>query len=148
METLVRCAQVEDKDKLVAFLKEANLGTDGVEDSIDCFLILEDENERIQATLGIEPLGKIGLLRSLAMTQRTGENDLLLILEQMLQLAREKEFNSLFLATNKSSSLSLFSVLGFEKEEKENLPQELFASEHVKYIMNVDNSVFMGLKLE
>lgn len=148
MEALVRCARMKDKDKLVAFLEKANLGTEGVEAAIDYFLILEDEDERIQATIGIEPLGAYGLLRSLAMTQKLSENDLLFLFEQMLKLAREKKFESLYLATNKRSALSLFSVLGFNREDKENLPKGLFASEHVKHIMNVDNSLFMRLKLE
>ncbi|MDF1508225.1 hypothetical protein PZE06_08505 [Robertmurraya sp. DFI.2.37] len=148
MEALIRCARMTDKDRLIAFLEKANLGTDGVEDAIEYFLILEDEDEQIQATIGIEPLGTYGLLRSLAMTQKLSENELLFLLEQMLKLAREKKLESLYLATNKRSSLSLFSVLGFEREDKENLPNGLFASEHVKHIMNVDNSLFMRLKLE
>jgi N-acetylglutamate synthase-like GNAT family acetyltransferase len=147
METIVRCAQVEDTNKLISFLEEANLGIDGIKESIEYFLLMEDEAGKIQATLGIEPLGKQGLLRSLAVTPRASENDLLIIFEQMLKLAKEKELESLYLATNKQSSLSFFSVLGFEKEEEENLPQELFASDHVKHILTVDKSLFMVLRL-
>lgn len=147
MEVMVRCAQVGDKHKLISFLQEANLGTDGIEETIEYFLIMEDEDRRIRATLGIEPLGKFGLLRSLAMTSQAGENDLLIIFEQMLKLAREKQLEKLYLATNKSSSLPFFSLLGFETVEQSNLPQELFHSEHVKHIINVDNSLFMRLNL-
>lgn len=147
VEMIVRCAQAGDKEKLISFLEKANLGTAGVEESIDYFLLLEDEKGQVQATLGIEPLGEHGLLRSLAVTPKTGENELLFIFEEMFKLAREKELKSLFLATNKHTSLSFFTVLGFEKEEKENLPQVLFNSDHVKHILNVDNSVFMVLKL-
>lgn len=147
MEVMVRCAQVGDKQKLTSFLEKANLGTAGVEESLEYFLLMEDEKNEIQATLGIEPLGNHGLLRSLAVTPKAGENELLFIFEEMFKLAREKKLKSLYLATNKHSSLSFFSVLGFEKEEKENLPQELFASEHVNHILNVDNSVFMVLRL-
>lgn len=147
METIVRCAQTEDIQRLIAFLNEASLGTDGVEESIEFFLIMEDENGRINATLGIEPLGKYGLLRSLAITQQASESDLMLIFNQMLKLAREKELESLYLATNKHSSLPFFSLIGFEQEKKENLPQELFSSDHVNHILTVDNSLFMVLNL-
>lgn len=144
---MVRCAQVEDKHRLISFLQEANLGTEGIEETIEYFLIMEDEDRRIRATLGIEPLGEVGLLRSLAVTSQAGENDLLIIFEQMLKLAREKQLVQLFLATNKNSSIHFFSLLGFEMEEQSNLPQELFRSEHVKHILNVDNSLFMRLNL-
>lgn len=147
MVAIVRCAQIGDKNKLISFLHEANLGTEGIEEAIEYFLIMEDEEKNIQATLGIEPLGRFGMLRSLVMTSRASENDLFLIFEQMLKLAREKQLESLYLATNKSSSMQFFTLLGFEREEQANLPQELFASEHVKHILNVDNSIFMMLNL-
>lgn len=147
MEVMVRCAQLEDKHKLTSFLQEANLGIEGIEDTIEYFLIMEDKDSSIRATLGIEPLGNFGLLRSLAMTSKASEKDLLVIFEQMLKLAREKQLQKLFLATNKMSSLHFFSLLGFEREEQSNLPQELFQSDHVKHILNVDNSLFMMLNL-
>lgn len=148
METIVRCAQAVDKGKIISFLNKANLGTEGVEEAIDYFLIMEDENKHIQATLGIEPIGSFGLLRSLAMTPKANENDIFLIFEQMLKLSREKKLKQLYLATNKPSSLSLFSLLGFQQVDSSRLPQELFQSEHVKHIFNVDNSIFMVLNLQ
>lgn len=147
VEAIVRCAQSEDANRLISFLQEAKLGTEGVKESIEYFLLLENQEGRIQATLGIEPLGKVGLLRSLVMTQGTNEKDLMMIFEQMLKLAHEKKIESLYLATNKETSLSFFAMLGFKKEGKETLPQELFRSEHVKHITTVDNSFFMVLSL-
>ncbi|MDQ0154320.1 GNAT family N-acetyltransferase [Robertmurraya andreesenii] len=147
MGMIVRCAQAEDTGKLITFLNEAKLGTDGVKEAIEYFLIMEDETSRIQATLGIEPLGRIGLLRSLAMTTNARENDLLIIFEQMLKLARSKELDHLYLATNKESSLPFFTLLGFERVEQNSLPSELFTSVHVNHILNVDNSMFLKLKL-
>lgn len=147
VEAIVRCAQAVDKDKLISFLHEANLGTEGVEEAIEYFLIMEDEQSSIQATLGIEPFGSFGLLRSLAMTSRAKENDLFIIFEQMLKLAREKQVMSLYLATNKPSSVQFFKLLGFEMVDQRDLPQKLFTSEHVNHILNVDNSLFMELKL-
>lgn len=147
METIVRCAQAVDKGRLISFLSQANLGIEGVEESIEFFLIMEDENSRIQATLGIEPIGKIGLLRSLAMTTQANENDLFVIFEQMLKLSKEKKLEKLYLATNKSTTLPFFSLLGFKREEFSLLPKELFRSQHVSHILNVDNSTFMVLEL-
>lgn len=147
METIVRNAMVEDKERLILFLEAADLGTIGVEEGIDYFLLVENEAGAIQATIGIEPLGDVGLLRSLAMTEGMTENDLLLIFEQMLALAREKQLRSLYLATNKPISIPFFAMLGFAKVDKEKLPEQLYQSGHVKNILIVDNSLFMSLNL-
>lgn len=148
METIIRSAEVKDVKKLISFLQKASLGTEGVEESIEYFLLLEDEQGSIHATLGIEPLGSVGLLRSLVMTESATEKDLLMIFDQMLKLSREKQLQRLYLATNKETSLPFFSMLGFEKEDKEYLPEELLLSQHVKHILNVDNSLFMVLTIE
>lgn len=147
METIVRSANVQDTSRLISFLEGANLGVEGVEQAIEYFLILEDDKGNINATVGIEPLGRIGLLRSLVMTSNTSEKDLMMIFEQMLILARDKRLTSVYLATNKQSSLPFFSMMGFIKEEKDQLPEELFQSEHAKQILTVDNSLFMKLNM-
>jgi N-acetylglutamate synthase-like GNAT family acetyltransferase len=60
METgVVRCAQLEDMDRLAAFLEAANLSTDGIKDAIEYFLIMENDSGDIKATLGIEPHGEV-----------------------------------------------------------------------------------------
>lgn len=145
---MVRCAQVEDVKKLVNFLEKANLGTDGVEEAVDYFLLLEDEAGNIQATLGIEPHGRVGLLRSLAITSQASEKELLLIFEQMLLLARDKQMQSLYLATNKKGSVQFFEMMGFQQVEKKALHEKIFESAHVQHILTVDNSLFMELKLD
>ncbi|MDZ5471797.1 hypothetical protein SM124_08555 [Bacillus sp. 31A1R] len=147
METIVRCAKTEDTNKLTTFLENASLSAEGIEQAIDYFLVLEDDKGNINATLGIEPLGEIGLLRSLVMTSKTSEKELLMMFEQMLLLARDKHLKSLYLATNKSGTLPFFSMMGFVKEEKNLLPEELFQSDHVKHILTVDNSLFMKLTI-
>jgi N-acetylglutamate synthase-like GNAT family acetyltransferase len=146
MEALIRCAGKEDEKKLTAFLEKANLGTDGISESINYFLLMEDEEQNIKATLGIEPLGSVGLLRSLVLSERASEKDLLLLVEQILRLARERELNSLYLATNKKGSSEFFKLLGFQ-DEKGALPEDLCRSAHVQHILTVDNFSFLKLSL-
>jgi N-acetylglutamate synthase-like GNAT family acetyltransferase len=146
MEALIRCAQKEDGKKLTAFLEKANLGTDGISESINYFLLMEDEEQNIKGTLGIEPLGSVGLLRSLVLSEKASEKDLLLLVEQILRLARERELTSLYLATNKKGSTEFFKLLGFQ-DEKGALPEELFRSAHVQHILTVDNFSFLKLSL-
>lgn len=148
METgVVRCADASDVENLASFLESANLSTDGIREAIEYFLIMESDSGDIKATLGIEPHGKIGLLRSLVMTSTASEKDLFILFEQILLLARDRGMESLYLASNKRNSLAFFSLLGFKQEETAHLPEVLFESEHVKYIMTVDNSFFLKLSM-
>ena len=147
METIIRCAQAEDIARLELFLEEAGLSKDGVKESIEYFLLMENHLGEIKATLGIEPLGKVGLLRSLAMRPDRTEKDLFLLFEQILILARDRQINTLYLASNKKNSLEIFNLLGFTEEIIESLPVELFQSKHVKHILTVDNSFFLTLPL-
>ena len=68
MDMVIRRAKAEDLSKLISFLGQAKVGTNGVEKTIDCFLMIEDEMGNLQATIGIEPLGQVGLIRSLVMS--------------------------------------------------------------------------------
>ncbi|CAM3603695.1 GNAT family N-acetyltransferase [Cytobacillus oceanisediminis] len=148
METgVVRCAQLEDADRLTAFLEAANLSTDGIKDAIEYFLIMENESGDIKATLGIEPHGEVGLLRSLVMSASASEKDLFVLFEQILILARDRNLHSLYLASNKRNSLDFFRLLGFKQEETKQLPEVLFESDHVKHILTVDNSFFLKLSM-
>lgn len=147
MQPNIRFATNQDLDKIIAYLNRANLATEGIADSIDYFLIMEDARLEILATLGIEHSGEVGLLRSLAMSAKLTEADILLLFNQMFLLAREKSLSTLYLATNKPQSIAFFKVLGFELLESEGVPESLAGLKHAKHIFTVDNSLFMELNL-
>ncbi|MGJ7920733.1 hypothetical protein [Neobacillus sp. LXY-4] len=147
MNTTIRFADRQDTLKVLAYLTKANLGTEGVADSIDYFLLMEDSKGEILATLGIEPCGTIGLLRSLAMSATLKEADILALFNQMYLLAKEKSLSTLYLATNKPDSVSFFQVLGFNLLDSKDVPVELLELNHVQHIFTVDNSFFMQLNL-
>ena len=65
----------------------------------------------------------------------------------MVQLAKEKGMNGLFLATNKSVALPFFELMGFQRVEREELPSEFYHSEHIRHVLNVDNSLFLKFSL-
>jgi N-acetylglutamate synthase-like GNAT family acetyltransferase len=141
--TMIRLATEQDLPQLVGFLERANLGTEGVRETIDYFLLMEDESGRLRATLGVEPFGENGLLRSLVVTAGMKENEILLLFEQILRLTKEKQLTSLYLATNKATSVPFFKMLGFSTVSVEELPEDLHQSQHIKNILTVDNSVFL-----
>ncbi|MCQ6274603.1 hypothetical protein JMM81_06400 [Bacillus sp. V3B] len=145
MNSVIRRAEIEDTQSLVAFLKQVGLNTDGIAETIDSFLIMEDESGRIEATIGMEPFGDVGLLRSLVMTTQASENDLFLLFEQMFLLAKDKGMKEIFMATNKLGAMKLVELLGFQQVNKTDLPNVLCQSEHVQHILTVDNSEFLKL---
>jgi N-acetylglutamate synthase-like GNAT family acetyltransferase len=145
MNAVVRCANRKDMNDLISFLVRANVGTDGIEQLIENFLIMEDESGHIKATMGIEPYGDVGLLRSLVMAPTVSERQLFILFKQMLHLAEEKEINEVFLATNKQGAVMLVEFLGFQRVVSDEIPKRLLQSEHIQHILTVDNSVFLKL---
>jgi N-acetylglutamate synthase-like GNAT family acetyltransferase len=148
MQALIRCANKEDLGTLREFLKKANLGSDGLtEETVEYFLMLEDEDGGIKGTLGMEVFKDCGLLRSLVVSPGQAEKDIVLLITQMMQLAKEKGMRNLFLATNKGVALPFFELLGFEKVDRDLLPAELYSLDHIRHVFNVDNSLFLKFSL-
>lgn len=148
MDAIIRRAKKEDLAELREFLSRAGLGTEGIsEETMAYFLLLEDGDKAWRGTLGIEPYQKNGLLRSLVISPEQANHELLLLFEQALALAKERNMEQLFLATNKNTAVSFFNILGFQPIEKKELPEEISRSRHVKHIFNVDNSLFLKLVL-
>ncbi len=143
MNTIVREAKVEDLGLLTSFLEKANVNKNGIVEMIDSFLIMEDEDGKVKATLGMERFGVSGLLRSLVMTADTAEHNLLRLFHEMFLLATNQGVKDLYLATNKLGAMRFVEVLGFETVDKDQLPMAFAQSEHVSHILTVDNSVFL-----
>ncbi|BCB05942.1 GNAT family N-acetyltransferase [Bacillus sp. KH172YL63] len=146
MLKVIRQANHEDIHEVVAFLLKAGLSTEGVKDGIDCFLVVEDEEDRLIGTLGIEVQGKIGLLRSLVVTSSFESEELFALFQEILKLAKEKELQRLYLISNRKASLTFFDLLGFQ-QEKEATVDELKPFVHAQKLSTVDNCITMKLDL-
>lgn len=148
MPGIIRKAKIEDLERVQQFLRRANLGTEGLTaETIASFFIKENDNEEISGTLGIEVIQGIGLLRSLVVSPGHVEEEIIDLLDKMVQLAIEKGIDRIFLATNKAATVAFFELLGFKRVEREELPQEFYHSEHIRHVLNVDNSLFLKLSL-
>ncbi|NRD77197.1 hypothetical protein HPT25_06760 [Bacillus sp. BRMEA1] len=148
MPGIIRKAMKEDLSILEEFLIRANLGTSGISDEDACsFLLLENESGVLEGTLGMETIAEYGFLRSLVVKPGQVEKEIIVLFEQMVKLAKSKGMRSLFLATNKIVTLPFFNMLGFEKVEREELPKEFYQSEHIRHVLNVDNSLFLKFSL-
>jgi len=148
MQAIIRKANQEDLGNLQAFLARANLGTDGLTaETVDYFLLLENEDGTIRGSLGMEAFEEHGMLRSLVVSPGQADKEIFMLFDQMVNLAKEKGMKSLFLATNKSVALPFFELMGFQKIEREVLPTEFSTSEHIRHVLNVDNSLFLKFSL-
>ncbi|MCL6571901.1 MAG: hypothetical protein K6T88_09495 [Bacillus sp. (in: Bacteria)] len=145
---LIRRANIGDLDSIRAFLVKAKLGNDGLtEETIDHFLLIERVDGTLTGTLGMEVFAEFGLLRSLVVTTGQAEQDIIILFNQMLKLAKEKGIKSIFMATNKSVTLPFFDLLGFRKITSEDLPPAFYHSEYMQHVLNVDNSSFFKISL-
>ena len=146
MEKQIRVATEMDVNRVKAFLDQSEVSSDGIEDSIDHFVLMENSDHEIVATLGIERVEKNGLLRSLVVRTSVEQTDILTLFKSVMSLASNKEMNDLFLATNKEASVTFFELLGFEKISKENLPNELADSSHFRKLLEMKAPIFLKSK--
>jgi N-acetylglutamate synthase-like GNAT family acetyltransferase len=148
MQAVIRKAVKQDLGSLIEFLLKANLGTDGVTaETIEYFLLVEDEFRKIKGSLGMVAFENCGLLRSLVVSAGQAEKEIFILFTQMLELAKEKGIRHLYLATNKTGAVPFFDLLGFQTIERDEIPSEFHRSEHIRQILNVDNSLFLKFTL-
>jgi amino-acid N-acetyltransferase len=95
----------------------------------------------------MEAFTEFGLLRSLVVSPGQAEKEIFILFEQMMQLAKEKGMKGLFLATNKSVALPFFEIMGFQRIDRAEIPREFYQSEHIRHVLNVDNSIFLKFSL-
>lgn len=146
----IRFATEQDILSLQSFLKKADLQTDGVEKLYDHFLLQENEEGKMTATVGLEPMERSGLLRSLVLTPATTENDLFALFEGAFQLAQQKGMETVYLVSNRRSTSTLFQVLGFQEMEEVEAVEVLSGCEHGAQIVasREENFLFMKRSLD
>ena len=146
MEKQIRVATEMDVNRVKAFLDQSEVSSEGIEDSIDHFILMEGVNQEIVATIGIERVEMNGLLRSLVVRPSVGQTDILTLFKSVISLAKDKEMDELYLATNKDASVSFFELLGFEKVRIDILPNELMDSTHFQKLVEMKTSIFLKSK--
>jgi N-acetylglutamate synthase-like GNAT family acetyltransferase len=146
MTKIIRQATHEDIYKVIGFLVKAGLSTEGVKSTIDCFLVVEDGEQNLIGTLGIEMRSRTGLLRSLVVTPEFDSEEIFSLFQEIFKLAKEKDLAKLYLITNRRASLNFFEVLGFQ-QEPQSFVDELKDFVHAKQLSTVDNLLTMSLHL-
>ncbi|MCT8140088.1 hypothetical protein H1D32_21770 [Anaerobacillus sp. CMMVII] len=129
MGIVIRIATEKDLLPIQHLLAKASLSERGIEQNIDNFLVVEDPEKKIIGTVGIEPVGRDGLLRSLVLASETWNAKVgLNFIELAVAYGKQKGYEKLFLLTN--TSLPFFEYIGFKIVEENEIPEHLKASEH------------------
>ncbi|MDT2044861.1 GNAT family N-acetyltransferase [Priestia flexa] len=134
MKEQLKLAEVKDCGRIQSFLTKAGISSEGVAESIHHFVIMEDENDELLATVGFEKDGEHGLLRSLVVSPSLMRSDILLLFKSIVQLAKKNDVHQLYLVTNKASSVQFFSMMNFQQIHYEELPGGL---KHHSYLRNL-----------
>lgn len=144
----IRTANADDIEKVIMFLSKAEVSTEGIERIIDHFILMEDKEQNICATLGIERIEKDGLLRSLVISPGVDQANLLALFKSAISLAKHKELKRLYLATNKQASIQFFEMLGFGQVEASELPNHIKNSTHITQLLKKTDPMYMISQLE
>lgn len=145
LENLVlRKATPEDYALIANLLKKVNLPVQGVQEHLDNFIVLTDD-ESLIGTGGLEIYGDKALLRSLAIHPDYQNRGLgKQIYNQILESARDQNITELYLLTETAEKF--FTAMGFEKISRELVDEQVKTSEEFRSICPT-TAACMWLKL-
>ncbi len=123
----IRPAKPTDLRKIMSFLKENNLPTNGVEKCLNNFVVAEEKDGSWVGIAGLEVYDKGGLLRSVAVgKQYRGLGHGRKLVDAILRNAKAKGVQTVYLLTD--SADAYFKGLGFEAVDRENIEADVKAS--------------------
>lgn len=116
-------ARPEEKELVIRLLKEANLLTEDLPDSLPNFLLAK-EGETLVGVAGLEQFGSVGLLRSVAVSPaHQGLGIAGRMVEQLLAGAHEQELQAVYLITTTADHY--FDRYGFSVVDRQQVPEAI-----------------------
>lgn len=143
----MRQATENDLEDVKKLLEDAQLSTVGVGKSIDNFVMIENDDKQFVGTVGMEVNGQIGLLRSFVIQPPINETDLLMLFQQVFQLALKKKLSTIYLATNKQTLQHLLETVGFTNISVQEALDDLQTFSYGKELLAAKNVHFMRISL-
>lgn len=143
----MRVAEKSDEQAIIQFLKEANIGHEGIGTPRSKFIILEENNKKIAACLGLEELGDSrGVLRSLVVTDKLNQGHIVSLFQSMQVLCDCEKIRTLYLVANHQSSFEFLDVMGFKKTT--NIPLAIRHSEHAAEALKSQGAELMVKEIQ
>ena len=147
MSISVSKASRADMDELLALLAVVNLPTEGVVDHIDHFWVARDIDNRLVGCAGLEMYGRLGLLRSVAVSpdsQHAGLGSKLT--SAILDNAAEEDIEEVVLLT--TTARDFFARrFGFIEADRADYNERLAASQEWS-LPRCSSAAFMLLRLK
>jgi amino-acid N-acetyltransferase len=130
MTIILRQAMQHEAKDLLQLVGKAGLQSEGIKESIENYLVVvNDEGETI-GTVGLERIGKDGLLRSFVLKQKYSSETLLLkLIDKILVYSKDKGVETLYLLTK---AVHMFEALSFKVVPKGKVPPHIESADHVK----------------
>lgn len=118
----ISIAGQNNRSSAFEMLKDAHLSVDDITE--ETILYALDENEELNAVIGLEVYENIGLLRSLCVSPSVrGEGKGSVLVRFVEDEARRKQLVDIYLLTETASGL--FEKLGYTKVEREKVPEPI-----------------------
>ncbi|ARK32759.1 hypothetical protein [Halalkalibacter krulwichiae] len=147
MGIVVRKAKTNDMLKIQRLVAKAGLRDEGIEQYIKSFLVVEDENQTLIGTVGVEQYETEGLLRSLVLDSPIWNASLSLeFLQLTLKYAEEQNMETVYLCAKGTNAL--FHQLGFREMDKSDVPHSIKSSPHFQRNAKADVKVWACSLLE
>lgn len=141
MNQQLRKAEAEDVTKMYQFLGQAGLHTEGIEDLVDNFLLMTDENDELTAMVGIEEIHSDGFIRSLVFKKDVSKEQVVVFFQGIIEKAKNTALDKLFLLTPTESTGKFFEMFGFEPIEE--VPAHIQSSAHYEATLKKFNPLTM-----
>ncbi|MCP8967937.1 GNAT family N-acetyltransferase [Ectobacillus ponti] len=142
----IRFARREDVPRLLEFLGQAGPVDERVQRIYPHFMLLEQDGA-IQATIGCEQAGSVGLLRSMILSPSVDKGMLLQLLEIYLQQMQERGVTCMYLITTMPDALPLFRLFGFQAADTDEIPPQLAEIPHFQAGMKQPGASLLNCQL-
>ncbi|TYR80183.1 acetyltransferase [Priestia megaterium] len=144
MKKQLKIATMKDYDRIQQFLQKAEISTIGVAENIHHFVVIENDEKEVMATVGFEKEGTAGILRSLVVSPALMKSDILMLFESVVQLAKEHGVYELYLVTNKASSVQFFEMMNFQQINHQDLPLGLKQRSYLQQLPDLNQVYVMA----
>ncbi|MFC0471700.1 GNAT family N-acetyltransferase [Halalkalibacter kiskunsagensis] len=141
MTIVVRKAKEKDMLPIQRLVAKAGLRDEGIDQYIKSFLVVEDQEQQLIGTVGIEQYEENGLLRSLVLDSPIWNASLSFeFLQLTLKYAQEQQIETVYLCAKGTNAL--FHQLGFRVVAKEDVPSDVQSSPHFKRNAKAETKVW------
>ncbi len=127
----LKIAEKKDVERLSGFVEKAGISSEGIENLIDYFVIMEDGSNEVVACIGVEPVRSNGLLRSLVVSDKLKQAHIVTLFQSIQTLSDKRGITDLFLVTNKEASVQFLSLMGFSEVKPETIPDDILSIDHM-----------------